>query len=55
MDEASDFGRKEPVSVVLQYVNADFIIQERLVNIERTDSTDAETLFQILLKSLAIV
>ena len=33
MDEASDFGRKEQVSVVLRYVDTDFVIQERLVNI----------------------
>ena len=55
MDEASDSGRKEQVSIVVRYVDMDFVIQERLVNIERTDSTDAETLFQILLNSIAKV
>ena len=52
MDEASDFGRKEQVSVVLRYVDTDYVIQERLVDIEHTDSTDAESLVQILLSSL---
>ena len=55
MDEASDFGRKEQVSVVLRYVDTDYVIQERLVNIECTDSTDAESLVQILLGSLSKV
>lgn len=50
MDEASDSGRKEQVSVIVS-----FVTQERLVNIEHTDSTDAETLFQILLNSIAKV
>ena len=31
MDEASDFGHKEQVSVIIRYVDKDFIIQERLV------------------------
>ena len=52
MDEASDFSRKEQVSVVLRYVDTDYVIQERLVNIECTDSTDTESLVQILLGSL---
>ena len=55
MDEASDFGRKEQVSVIVRYVDKDFIIQERLVNIEQTDSTDAESLFQIMLSSFSKV
>ena len=55
MDEASDFGRKEQVSVVLRYVDTDYVIQERLVNVEHTDSTDAESLVQILLTSLSKV
>ena len=55
MDEASDSGRLEQVSVVVRYVDVAFVIQERLVNIECTDSTDAETLFQILLSSIAKV
>ena len=40
MDEASDAGHKEQVSVVVRYVD---VIQERLVNIEYTDSTDADS------------
>ena len=55
MDEASDFGRKKQVSVVLRYVDTDYVIQERLVNVEHTDSTDAESLVQILLTSLSKV
>ena len=55
MDEASDLSHKEQVSVVVRYVNKDYIIQERLVNIKSTNSTDAETLFQILLTSLSKV
>ena len=54
MDEASDAGHKEQVSVV-RYVDVSFVIQERLVNIECTDSTDAEALLQILLNSIANV
>ena len=37
------------MSVVLRYVDTEYVIQERLVNIERTGSTDAESLVQILL------
>lgn len=55
MDEASDYGHKEQVSVVLRYVDADYVIQERLVNLEPTDSTDAESLVQVLLGSLSKV
>ena len=55
MNEANDFGHKEQVSVVLQYVNTDYVIQERLVNIECTDSTDADSLVQLLLSSLSKV
>ena len=55
MDESSDLSHKEQVSVVVRYVDKDYIIQERLVDIEHTDSTDSETLFQILLKSLSKV
>ena len=55
MDEASDFGHKEQVSVVLRYVDTDYVIQERLVNIECTDSTDADSLVQLLLSSLSKV
>ena len=55
MDEASDFGHHEQVSVVLRYVDTEYVIQERLVNIERTGSTDAESLVQILLISLSKV
>ena len=54
MDEASDFGHKEQVSVI-RYVDNNFFIQERLVNIEQTDSTDAESLFQIMLRSFSKV
>lgn len=46
MDEASDSGHKEQMSVVVRYVDVAFVIQERLVNIERTDSTDAEHCFK---------
>ena len=52
MDEASDFGHHKQVSVVLRYVDTEYVIQERLVNIEHTGSTDAESLVQILLISL---
>ena len=52
MDEASDAGHKEQVSVVVRYVDVSFVIQERLVNIGCTDSTDAEALLQILLNSI---
>ena len=55
MDEASDFGHKEQVSVIIRYIDKDFIIQERLVNIEQTDSTDAESLLQIMLSSFSKV
>lgn len=55
MDEASDFGHKEQVSVVFQYVDTDYVIQERLVNIECIDSTDADSLVQLLLSSLSKV
>ena len=55
MDESTDLSHKEQVSVVVRYVDKDYIIQERLVDIEHTDSTDSETLFQILLKSLSKV
>ena len=55
MDEASDFGHNKQVSVVLQYVDTDYVIQERLVNIECTDSTDADSLVQLLLSSLSKV
>lgn len=55
MDEASDFGHKEQVSVVLRYVDTDYVIQERLVNIECIDSTDADSLVQLLLSSLSKV
>ena len=50
IEAASDFSRKEQVSVVLRYVDTDHTIQERLVNIECTDSTDAESPVQILLR-----
>lgn len=52
MDEASDCGHQEQVSVVIRYVDVNHIIQERLVNIENTNSTDAESLFRILLSTL---
>ena len=55
MDEVSDHSHKEQVSVVVRYVDNDFIIQERLIGIECVESTDAETLFQTLLNSFSIV
>ena len=55
MDEASDFGHKEQVSVIIRYVDKDFIIQERLVNIDHTDSTNADSLLQIMLNSFSRV
>ena len=42
MDEAGDLGHKEQVSVVIRYVDVAFIIQERLINVEHTESIDAE-------------
>ena len=33
MDEASDHSHKEQVSIVVRYVDNDFIIQERLIGI----------------------
>ena len=44
MDEV---GHKEQVSVVLRYIDTDYVIQARLVNIECTDSTDADFLVQL--------
>ena len=38
---------KEQVSVVLRYIDTDYVIQARLVNIECTDSTDADFLVQL--------
>ena len=55
MDEASDLSHKEQVSIVVRYVDSQYIIQERLVDVESTDSTSAEALFQILLKGLSKV
>jgi len=55
MDEASDLSHKEQVSVAIRYVNSHYVIQERLIDVESTDSTSAEALFQILLKSLSKV
>ena len=49
MDEASDCGHQEQVSIVIRYVDCNFVIQERLVNLVNTSSTDAESLYQILL------
>ena len=40
---------------VVRYVDVAFVIQERLINVERTESTDAEALLQILLNSIAKV
>jgi len=54
VDESSDLSHKEQVSVVVRYVDKCYIIQERLVDIEPTGSTDSETLFQFLLKSLGL-
>ena len=53
MDEASDLSHKEQVSIVVRYVDSQYVIQERLVDVESTDSTTAEALFQILLKGLS--
>ncbi|XP_011409153.1 PREDICTED: uncharacterized protein LOC105316054 [Amphimedon queenslandica] len=53
MDEASDFGHKEQVAVVVRYVDRECVIQERFIDISSTDSTDAGALFQILLASIA--
>ena len=55
MDEASDLSHKEQVSIVVRYVDSQYVIQERLVDVESTDSTTAEALFQILLRSLSKV
>ncbi|XP_065895648.1 zinc finger MYM-type protein 1-like [Dysidea avara] len=55
MDEASDLSHKEQVSIVVRYVDSQYVIQEQLVDIESTDSTTAEALFQILLKGLSKV
>ena len=55
MDEASDLSHKEQVSIVVRYVDSQYVIQERLVDVESTDSTTAEALFQILLKGLSKV
>ena len=55
IDEASDYGHIEQVSIVLRYIDSAYVIQERMLHIESTDSTDAEALFQILLSSLSII
>ena len=55
MDEASDSGCKEQSLVVMRYVDMDFVIQEKLVNIKCTNNTDAKTLSQIMLSSMANV
>ena len=55
MDEASDLSHKEQVSIVVRYVVSHYTIQERLIDVECTDSTNAEALFQILLKGLSKV
>ena len=41
------------MSVSVRYVA--FVIQERLINEERTESTDAEAMLQILLNGIAKV
>ena len=55
MDEASDCGHQEQVSIVIRYVDCNFVIRERLVNLVNTSSTDAESLYQILLSSLELI
>ena len=55
IDEASDYGHIEQVLIVLRYVDSAYVIQERMLHIESTDSTDAEALFQILLSSLSMI
>ena len=51
MDEASDLSHKEQVSVVVRYVDKDYIIQEQLINIESTDSMNASNITNQPVKS----
>ena len=49
MDEASDYGHKEQVCIVIYQ---HFVIQGRLVDFKSTESTTSDKLFQILIDSL---
>ena len=55
MDEASDLSHQEQVSIVVRYVDSQYIIQERLVHVASANCTSADALFQILLKGLSKV
>ena len=55
MDEASDYGHIEQVLIVVHYIDSAYVIQERMLHVESTDSTEAKVLFQILLSSLSLI
>lgn len=52
MDEASDLSHKEQVCIIVRYVDWQYVIQERLIDIQSTESTCSDKLFEILCKSL---
>ena len=41
MDEASDYGHIEQVSIIVRYIDSAYVIQERMLHVESTDSTEA--------------
>lgn len=52
VDETTDNSRLEQVCIVLRYLDADMIIQEKFVGFFDTDSTTAATLFTLIIKAL---
>lgn len=57
LDESLDISRHEQVAVVLQYINPQFVVNERFVGFFRATQTDGESLYhlvQTVLKTLSL-
>ena len=52
MDETTDVSGKEQASIIVRFVDSEYIIQERLIGLSAVSRTDAHILFTVLKDTL---